>query len=278
MIWQHILPQHLLSHWVGKLAHCRIAWVKNAFIRWFIKRYSVDMRLALEPDPLRYPQFNAFFTRALKPDARLICAGEKNIASPADGCISQLGDIKAGRIFQAKGFDFSAVELLGGDTTHAQPFAQGQFATIYLAPKDYHRVHMPITGKLIEMVYIPGRLFSVNMASVATIPNVFARNERVVALFDTAMGKMAVVMVGAMIVASIETVWNGLVAPSRTREVQRSQYDGAEIILNKGDELGRFQLGSTVVLLFAPEVHWDPQLQAGSLLGMGQRLGTWATL
>ncbi len=275
MLWQHLLPQHLLSRLVGYLAHCKIAWIKNCFIQWFIRRYQVDMRLAAEPDPLHYDTFNSFFTRALKPDLRAIAAGENTIISPADGCISQIGKIKAGRIFQAKGFDFSLSGLLGGDEKIAAPFHEGSFATIYLSPKDYHRVHMPFPGKLREMFYIPGRLFSVNAQSAANIPNLFSRNERVVALFDTPHGDMAVILVGAMIVASIETVWAGLIAPVRERKIQHWRYVGADIALEKGDEMGRFQLGSTVILLFAsPHVTWETAAATESTLVMGQNLGS----
>lgn len=274
MLWQYLLPQHLLSRLVGYLAHCQIVWVKNAFIQWFVRRYQVDMHLAAEPDPLHYGTFNAFFTRALKPGIRTIVEGENSIASPADGCVSQIGRIKAGRIFQAKGFDFDLRELLGGSEKVAASFYEGSFATIYLAPKDYHRVHMPFAGKLREMYYIPGRLFSVNAQSAANIPNLFARNERVVALFDTSKGEMAVVLVGAMIVASIETVWAGLVAPSRENKIQHWRYDGVDTTLRKGEEMGRFQLGSTVIVLFAsPDVWWDPSIVANSMLLMGQNLG-----
>lgn len=274
MLWQYLLPQHFLSRLVGYLGNCRIPWIKNCFIQWFIRRYQVDMNLAAEPDALHYATFNAFFTRALKPDLRAIAPGENTIVSPADGCISQLGKIQAGRIFQAKGFDFSLQTLVGGDEKIAAPFHEGSFATVYLAPKDYHRVHMPFAGKLREMFYIPGRLFSVNTQSAANIANLFARNERVVALFDTEQGEMAVILVGAMIVASIETVWAGLIAPSRERNIQHQRYIGSDIMLNKGDEMGRFQLGSTVILLFSsPHIQWDTALAAESTLIMGQRLG-----
>lgn len=274
MYWQYLLPQHLLSRAVGYLAHCRIAWIKNSFIQWFVRRYQVDMREALEQDPLQYATFNAFFTRALHPDLRMIAPGENTIASPADGAISQIGKIRAGRIFQAKGFDFDLCRLLGGDEKIAAPFHAGSFATIYLAPKDYHRVHMPCAGKLREMFYIPGQLFSVNTQSAARIPHLFARNQRVVALFDTPHGEMAIVLVGAMIVASIETIWAGLVAPARTRTIQHWRYTGTEIAFEKGDEMGRFQLGSTVLVLFAsPQVRWDKKMKADSVLTMGQELG-----
>lgn len=279
MLWQYLLPQHLISRAVGWLAYCRIPWIKNGFILWFIKRYSVNMRLAAESDPLKYATFNAFFTRALKANIRPIATGENIVVSPADGCTSQLGKIEAGRIFQAKGFYFDVCELLGGDKNLAIPFSHGSFATIYLAPKDYHRVHMPCDGKLREMLYVPGQLFSVNNKSAENIPRLFSRNERVVALFDTPMGEMALVLVGAIIVASIETIWAGLIAPSRTQKIQRWSYEDSKITLKKGDEMGRFQLGSTVVMLFAsPHIQWDGSPDAplvmGQALGIDQPLST----
>lgn len=273
-LWQYLLPQHTLSRILGVLANCPMAWVKNTLIQWFIRRYAVDMQLAIETDPCKYPTFNAFFTRALKTGVRPIAAGHNSITSPADGCISQLGAIHTGRIFQAKGFDFSTRELLGGDATTAAGFEHGSFATIYLAPKDYHRVHMPVTGKLREMIYIPGQLFSVNSQSAASIVNLFARNERVVALFDTALGEMALVLVGALIVASIETTWAGLIAPNRNRNIQRWRYPDKNITLNQGDEMGRFRLGSTVVMLFSSSaIAWDSSALPGDPLIMGQSLG-----
>ena len=276
MIWQHILPQHLLSRLVGWLAHSRVSWIKNTFIQWFIHRYSVDMRLAEEPNPRNYPHFNAFFTRALKSEMRPVDMTENTIVSPADGAISQIGWIESGRIFQAKQFYFNVQELLGNDPAGATMFQQGHFATIYLAPKDYHRVHMPMTGRLTQMIYIPGRLFSVNTQSAEQIPNLFARNERLVALFDTDMGQMAIVLVGAMIVASIETVWAGLIAPARSNRIQRWHYLGEQsIVLKKGEEMGRFQLGSTVILLLPSGVSWHQDRQAQTSVCMGQSLGTY---
>lgn len=274
MLWQYLLPHHLISRTVGWLAHCRISWIKNTFICWFIKRYEVNMQLAAEPNPLNYTTFNSFFTRALKSDIRPIAAGKNIITSPADGCISQIGKIEKGRIFQAKGFYFSTHELLGGDENLATPFYHGSFATVYLAPKDYHRVHMPCDGKLREMRYVPGQLFSVNTQSASNIPRLFSRNERVVALFDTAMGEMAMVLVGAMIVASIETTWAGLIVPSREKKIQHWHYTNSNITLKKGEEMGRFQLGSTVIMLFASRhVQWNNQIVSNHPLLMGQALG-----
>ena len=271
---QYLAPQHLISRAAGKIAECEQARFKNTLIEWFIKRYGVNMLEAERQTPEDFKHFNDFFTRALKPDARSIDTSPDVIVSPVDGAISQLGAIKQGQIFQAKGQSFSLVELLGGDVERAQPFMGGDFATIYLAPKDYHRIHMPITGTLKEMVYIPGKLFSVNPVTAENVPRLFARNERVAAIFDTEHGPMAMVLVGAMIVASIETVWSGLVAPLK-REVKTQHYDTKQnITLEKGAEMGRFKLGSTVVLAF-PEnkAAFIESLQAGSRVRMGEAFG-----
>ncbi len=275
ILLQHLLPQHLLSRLVGCLAECRTPWVKNLFINWFRKRYQVDMSQALEPNPEAYEHFNAFFTRALKADARPLDTEEGAILSPADGAISQLGPIEHGRIFQAKGRSYGLSTLLGGSPEHAAPFINGSFATVYLSPRDYHRVHMPVTGTLRETVYIPGDLYSVNQVTAAGVDNLFARNERLVAIFDTEYGPMAMVLVGAMIVAGIETVWNGQVAPSSKRPVVLDRsYEQAPITLEKGAEMGRFKLGSTVILLFGPEaISWQETLKAGSSVTMGRTLG-----
>ncbi len=226
IISQYLLPHHLLSRLAGCVAECRVRWFKNAFTAWFARRYQVDMSQALVEDLTSYEHFNAFFTRALKADARPLDTTPGAILSPADGAVSQLGSIDHGRIFQAKGHSFSVLELLGGDPKLSAPFMGGEFATVYLSPKDYHRVHMPLAGTLREMVYVPGRIFSVNQTTAENVPELFARNERVVCLFDTERGPMAVVLVGAMIVASVETVWAGLVTPPK-RELKTFSYDEA---------------------------------------------------
>jgi phosphatidylserine decarboxylase len=273
---QYLLPHHALSRLIGAAAECRAEWFKNPLISWFVKRYQVDMSEAAVGNPHAYEHFNAFFTRALRDGARPLDATPGAILSPADGAISQLGAIEHGRLFQAKGHSFSLLELLGGDAEMAAPFMGGQFATVYLSPKDYHRVHMPLAGTLREMVYVPGKLFSVNGFTAENVPDLFARNERVVCLFDTERGPMAVVLVGAMIVASIETVWAGLVTPPK-RALRHFRYGAAAqqpIHLDKGAELGRFKLGSTAIVLFGPEqVRWAEGLGAGSPLRMGQQLG-----
>lgn len=270
---QYLLPHHLLSRLAGGLADCKWDWVKNPFINWFVERYQVDMSQAVEQDPTAYACFNDFFTRALLPDARPLDPAANSILCPADGAISQLGTIEHGRIFQAKGHSFSVLELLGGNAQHAAQFQGGQFATVYLSPSDYHRVHMPLGGTLREMIHVPGKLFSVNQTTAENVPELFARNERVVCLFDTEAGPMAVVLVGAMIVASIETVWAGLVAPPQ-RQVRSEQYGNSAPQLERGAEMGRFKLGSTAIVLFGPgQAQWDEQFTAGSLVRMGQKLG-----
>lgn len=270
---QYLLPHHLLSRLAGGLANCTWDWVKNPFINWFVKRYQVDMSQAIEQDPTAYASFNDFFTRALLPDARPLDTDQRSILCPADGAISQLGSIEHGRVFQAKGQSFSVFELLGGNAQHADLFQGGQFATVYLSPRDYHRVHMPLSGTLREMIHVPGKLFSVNQLTAGNVPELFARNERVVCLFDTEAGPMAVVLVGAMIVASIETVWAGLVAPP-TRQVRSQEYGTSAPQLERGAEMGRFKLGSTAIVLFGPgHAQWDEKLLAGSLVRMGQKLG-----
>lgn len=275
VVLQYLVPHHLISRIAGKLADCELPWIKNPFIHWFIKRYGVDMSEALDPEPEHYASFNAFFTRGLRDGARPLNPDPAEVASPADGVISQLGAIEGDRIFQAKGQHYSAQELLGGDAELAALFADGDFATIYLAPRDYHRVHMPVAGTLVRSIYVPGDLFSVNQTTAANVPRLFARNERLVCLFDTPFGPMASVMVGAMIVAGIETVWGGQEAPLQ-RQVRQTRFDAlpAPVHLDKGAEMGRFKLGSTVVLLFAKgRLRWRDDLRADLPLRMGERLG-----
>lgn len=265
---QYPIPHHLLSRLVGFLAECRIVWLKNALIRAFIKVFEVDMREAAEPDPAAYATFNDFFTRELKPGARPL---DEGLLCPADGNLSQFGPIEADRLLQAKGHRFSVVDLLGGDAEAARRYSGGSYANVYLSPKDYHRVHMPLAGTLTEMVYVPGRLFSVNSATTDHVPNLFARNERLVCHFDTEHGPMAVVLVGAMIVAAIETVWAGQITPL-SGQVQRIRFD-RPIHLERGEEMGRFKLGSTVVMAFAGKVDFDSSLAPKGKVSMGQSLG-----
>ncbi|EWG99082.1 archaetidylserine decarboxylase [Halomonas sp. BC04] len=265
---QYPIPHHLLSRLVGQFAECRQPWLKNALIRAFIKRFKVDMREALEPDPTAYATFNDFFTRALKPNARPLGDG---LLCPADGTLSQFGAIEADRLLQAKGHRFSMEDLLGGDAKAARRYTGGSYANVYLSPKDYHRVHMPLAGTLTEMVYVPGRLFSVNSATTDHVPNLFARNERLVCHFDTEQGPMVVVLVGAMIVAAIETVWAGQITPL-SGQVQRVRFDNP-VRLERGEEMGRFKLGSTVVMAFAGKVDFDEALAPRATVTMGQSLG-----
>ncbi|WP_404363944.1 archaetidylserine decarboxylase [Marinobacter sp.] len=276
ILGQYVAPQLMVSRLAGKLAdNEKMPALKNRVVKWFIGHYGVDMSEAVESDPEAYPSFNAFFTRALKPGIREFEGGESVVTSPVDGAMSQLGQIRSDRVFQAKGQSFSLLELLGGDRRRADQFTEGEFATIYLAPRDYHRIHMPLAGTLREMVYVPGRLFSVNPMTAANVPNLFARNERVVAIFDTEFGPMAMVMVGAMIVGSVETRWAGIVAPGK-REVSATSYDTETdpIRYKKGEEMGRFRLGSTVILVFPKDVaKWDPSMDAARNLRLGEALG-----
>lgn len=272
---QHLTPQKTLSRLIGRLAECENTWVKDTFIQNFIKKYQVDMNEAIDPNPQSYKNFNAFFTRAIKPELRPIASDEKAIACPADGAISQLGDIEYGTLMQAKGHTYSLTSLLGGDAELSNRFIGGKFATVYLSPKDYHRVHMPIDGKLIKMIHIPGKLFSVNKVTAEQIPNVFARNERTVCIFETAVGPMAVILVGAMIVASIETVWAGQVTPFN-KNVVTWDYDKLnQVELKKGEEMGRFKLGSTAIVLFGADANnWEEHLEATTPTRMGMPFGS----
>lgn len=270
---QYPLPHHALSRVMHRLTRCEHPAWKNAFIHNIVKLYDVDLDEALEPNPDAYPSFNAFFTRALKPSARPLCGEPDAVLCPADGAISQVGKIDAGRIVQAKGKHFTATELLGGDVARAEPFQNGQFATVYLSPRDYHRLHMPLAGTLKEMVHIPGRLFSVNTATANQVPNLFARNERVAAIFDTDAGPMALILVGAIFVASIETVWHGVVTPPAGMGVRVWNYPDAAIQLARGAEMGRFNMGSTIIVLFGENaIAWDA-LSHGAKVRMGGRMG-----
>ncbi len=253
---QYMMPKHLISRLVGKLAAAELGSITTAAIKWFIKQYKIDMSEAAHSEPEAYTTFNNFFTRALKPGMRPLFADKDYIVHPVDGAVSQCGPIKDGQIFQAKGHEYSSLALLGNQADDAKRFEDGDFATIYLAPKDYHRIHMPIKGTLSKMTYVPGDLFSVNPLTAENVPGLFARNERVVALFETEIGPMAMVLVGATIVASIETVWAGTVTPPTGKKVFTWDYptEGPDALtLDKGAEMGRFKLGSTVVMLFAKD-------------------------
>nr|WP_211200953.1 MULTISPECIES: archaetidylserine decarboxylase [unclassified Pseudoalteromonas] len=248
---QYALPKHAVSRLVGKLAAAEAGALTTKLIKLFIKQYKIDMSEALHEDPAHYKTFNEFFTRPLKPGIRPLAEDSDILAHPVDGAISQLGDVVDGQIIQAKGHNYSLQTLLGGKEEDVAPYVGGKFATIYLAPKDYHRIHMPVDGTLRKMIYVPGDLFSVNPLTAQNVPNLFARNERVVAIFDTEIGPLSMVLVGATIVASIETIWAGTVTPPAGRDVFTWTYpaegDNA-ITLKKGEEMGRFKLGSTVIL------------------------------
>lgn len=271
---QRITPHHAVSRFIGWFAETKIQWIKRLFINKFIKAYNVNMSEALEENPDSYANFNDFFVRALKADARPIDSSPNSIVSPADGAVSQLGEISGDKIFQAKNHWFTVSEILGGDDKLAEQFMGGSFATIYLSPSDYHRVHMPAGGQLTQMNYIPGDLFSVNPVTTENVPGLFARNERIAAIFDTEFGPMAVIMVGAMIVASIETVWDGQITPS-SRQVKQYLYNQPrDIKLEKGEEMGRFKLGSTAVLLFPKgAMKWKEELTAEAKVRMGELIG-----
>jgi phosphatidylserine decarboxylase len=269
-----LLPQHAISRLVFSLTRIETPWFKNAFIRWFADTYRIDWEEAEYRRPEDYPSFNAFFTRALRPGARPLAGSEDTVVSPADGYISQIGAIDRDTVFQAKGHSFTVTELLGGDSARAADFQDGSFATVYLSPSDYHRVHMPVGGTLRETVYVPGRLFSVAPWTVRTIPRLFARNERLAAIFDTGAGPMAMVLVGAINVAAIETVWSGLVTPPPRPGIEVNDKRGERIALARGAEMGRFNMGSTVILLFGRRrVDWLDGLQTQQRLRMGQAIG-----
>lgn len=271
--WQDFIPQHLLSRILGCLANCQVPWLKNWGIKTFIDHYGVNMDEAAESDYRQFANFNAFFTRQLAPHARPIDPNPNAIISPADGMISEIGMLQDEQILQAKGQYYSLNTLLANDAKSVANFRNGHFCTAYLSPKDYHRVHMPFDGKLVAMTYVPGKLYSVNQASVQSIDQVFARNERLICLFDTACGPMAVILVGAMIVAGIHTAWHGPVAPQQDRRIQRWCYRDNPITLARGDEVGHFQLGSTVIVLLPKAIRWDETLRANSPLQMGQVIG-----
>lgn len=275
ILMQYLIPQHWVSRLVGRLANSQQPFIRTLFINWFAKRFNVNMAEAAESDLSAYTSFNEFFTRSLKADARPLSSGDKDVICPADGVISQLGHIEHGKIFQAKGKDYSVEALLGADLALAQAFTGGCFATVYLSPRDYHRVHMPVSGRLRKMIYVPGNLFSVNKLTSERVDGLFARNERLVCVFDTDNGPMALVLVGAMIVAGIETVWSGHVCPNNDLLFEIDYADNkSPVMLKKGEEMGRFKLGSTVVAVFgAGMLELNPDLAAGSAVNMGQKLG-----
>ena len=271
---QYLLPQHLLSRMVWHATRCRTTWWKNALIRYFLRHFAVNMAEAAQPDPFAFASFNEFFTRALRPGAREVAPDPLSIVSPVDGAVSAAGVIERDRLFQAKGHEYTLDQLLG-DAALGSRFQDGRFATLYLAPHDYHRVHMPLAGTLTATAHVPGRLFSVNTATAARVPRLFARNERVICLFDTAFGPLAVILVGALFVGSMSTVWAGDITPRRAAHQTKAAAKGAPIHLERGAEMGRFNMGSTVILLLDRGVHWAPTLVPGSLVRVGESIGHW---
>ncbi len=274
---QHVLPQHALTALVWKLARVRAPWARRALIRGFRKLYAVDLAEAERPDPEAYASFNDFFTRALKPGARPLCAGERTIASPCDGTVSQRGAIEESRVLQAR-LEAKSVwytlEALVADPELAGAFVGGEFATIYLAPYDYHRVHMPLTGRLRAVRYVPGKLYSVNAVTARLVPDLFARNERVVCAFDTDAGPLAVIFVGALNVGSVGLVGYGDLTPRRPRRAELFEVPAAPVVFERGAELGRFNMGSTIILLLPKGAcAWDPAFVPGATVRMGAAIG-----
>lgn len=274
VLLQYVIPKLWITRLLGILATAEGGSLTTAVIRWFIGRYGVNMAEAANPDPASYPSFNVFFARPLKPGARPLASS--TWVSPVDGAVSQLGaltGVSGDRVFQAKGHDYSTLELVGGDPALASRFAHGSFATLYLSPKDYHRIHMPCAGRLLRMIHVPGDLFSVNPATAAGVPRLFARNERVVCEFDTPHGPMVLVLVGATVVGSMATVWHGVVNPPRPGQIREWTYQDQNISFGQGDEMGRFLLGSTVVMLFPKgPMHFNPAWTPGSSIRMGEAM------
>jgi phosphatidylserine decarboxylase len=267
---QYLLPKHLLTSFAGWCASARLGRLTTGTIRRFVARYGVNMAEAANPDIASYPTFNEFFTRALKAGARPLANAE--LICPVDGAISQFGRIERDQVFQAKGHAYSTTALVGGDATLAAPYDNGSFATLYLSPKDYHRIHMPCDGRLRRMIHVPGALFSVNPVTARGVPGLFARNERVVCVFDGPRGPFVLVLVGATIVGSMATVWHGVVNPPRPGSLREWRYDDQPIVLKQGDEMGRFLLGSTVVLLFPGALAFNPAWAPARPIRLGEAM------
>ena len=272
---QYLIPKQALTVLAGKLASAQAGSLTTSVIRWFVGRYKVNMAEAANPDIASYPSFNEFFTRPLQAGARPLA--DADFLCPVDGAISQFGPIERDQIFQAKGHSYSTTALVGGDRDLAARFENGSFATLYLSPRDYHRIHMPCDGRLTRMIYVPGALFSVNPTTARGVPGLFARNERVVCVFDTANGPFVLTLVGATIVGSMATVWHGQVNPPRPGTIKEWNYAPGEVVLKKGDEMGRFLLGSTVVMLFPKRRlrftdAWAPARAISMGEAMGQRV------
>jgi phosphatidylserine decarboxylase len=270
---QYFIPQHFISSLVYRITRCETPWFKNVLIKLFISVFDVDMSLANNPDPESYSSFNTFFTRELSAEARPISLNEKTILSPVDGAVSQAGNIQNDTIIQAKGKSYTLKDLLVEDELVTM-FTGGTFATLYLSPKDYHRIHMPVSGQLKRMIYVPGKLFAVNSHTVRVVDSVFARNERVINIFNTDTGAMAMVMVGALNVGSMETVWAGEITPAEDRIINDTQYSEGDVQLQQGQEMGRFNMGSTVILLFPKDaMQWLDEMMAEKTIIVGEGIG-----
>ncbi len=278
---QYLYPKQALTRFAGRVARAKRGAVTTGIIRRFVRKYGVDMNEALQPNVARYASFNDFFTRALKPGARPIA--QADLVCPVDGAISQFGPVAGDQIFQAKGHRYTTAALVGGDAALAAQFADGSFATIYLSPKDYHRIHMPCDGRLTRMVYVPGELFSVNPVTARGVRGLFARNESLVCVFESARGPFVLALVGATIVGSMATVWHGVVNPGRGKKAREWHYTESEaqapVLLRQGEEMGRFLLGSTVVLLFPkPALRFNPQWSPGCAVRLGEAMAAWRGL
>jgi phosphatidylserine decarboxylase len=272
VLLQYLMPKLLLTVLAGKFASARLGGLTTAVIRRFVARYGVNMQEAADPDIASYASFNGFFTRPLREGARPLA--DAAFICPVDGAISQFGAIERDSIFQAKGHSYTTTALVGGDADLAAQFADGSFATLYLSPRDYHRIHMPCAGRLRRMIHVPGELFSVNPVTASGVPGLFARNERVVCVFDSPSGPFVLTLVGATVVGSMATVWHGVVNPPRTSTVREWHYDGQEVALHKGQEMGRFLLGSTVVMLFRKDtLNFNPAWEPGKAIRMGEAMG-----
>lgn len=269
---QYLLPKQALTALAGKFANARAGGLTTRVIRWFVGRYGVNMLEAANPDIQSYASFNEFFTRPLREGARPLAAAD--FVCPVDGAISQFGAIEHDNIFQAKGHNYTTAALVGGDRNLATQFQDGSFATLYLSPKDYHRIHMPCDGRLKRMIHVPGALFSVNPATARGVPGLFARNERVVCVFDSEHGPFVLTLVGATIVGSMATVWHGVVNPPRRRDIREWNYEDGQVVLRKGEEMGRFLLGSTVVMLFPKNyLQFNPEWTPARAIRMGEMMG-----
>jgi phosphatidylserine decarboxylase len=276
---QYLLPKQALTRFAGTVASARRGGMPTQIIRRFVARYGVNMNEAAEPDIAAYASFNDFFTRALKPGVRPLARAD--LVCPVDGAISQFGVIERDQLLQAKGHRYSTTALVGGDAELAARFEHGHFATLYLSPKDYHRIHMPCAGRLLRMIYVPGALFSVNPTTARGVPGLFARNERVVCVVETDHGPLVLVLVGATIVGSMATVWHGVVNPPRSKRLREWRYDGPDdqrIELAQGDEMGRFLLGSTVVLLMPNgALRFNPEWVPGRAIRLGEAMADWSS-